>query len=256
MLAPMFFLGAYPLLGSLLFIALGTALGSFGTVLVSRLPQGRSILGRSRCPRCHKTLSAVELVPFLSYIVQRGRCTACAGRIPWLYPLLEACTGILFLLALLREGFWFMPALVLGVALWLYLSVTIMDAQTGYISDYLSFPFLIFSIVYALFFPPLPLIAPFLGGAFFALQWGMSRGRWVGSGDIIIGAGMGFLLRDWRLLVVALFVAYIIGAVTAFALILLKKKTVKDRLPFVPFLFIATMVTLLMGYDILDWYIF
>ncbi len=256
MLSPMLSLGDYPVLGSLLFLAIGVVMGSFGTVLVSRLPQGRTILGRSQCPRCGKTLGPAELVPLLSFAVQGGRCRSCESRIPWLYPIVEAFSALLFLLAFLRQGMWVLPGLALGVVLWLFLLVTIMDAQTGFISDYLSFPFLVLSVVYALFFPPLPIIAPLIGAGFFAAQWAGSRGKWVGSGDIIIGAGMGFLLRDWRLLVIALFLAYIIGALTALVLILFKKKTIKDRLAFVPFLFVATLITLIAGYDILDFYIF
>ncbi|MFA6039637.1 MAG: prepilin peptidase [Candidatus Peribacteraceae bacterium] len=244
----------FPLATSVLYFILGLAFGSFGTVLVTRIPEGRSIMGRSHCVRCGKTLGALELIPLLSFAFLRGQCGSCAARIPWLYPLIEFFSGLLFVLALFLEGFAFLPATLLALTLWSFFLVTVMDAQTGYVSDYLSFPFLALGVAYAFFSPPLQLAAPLIGAGVFAVQWGVSRGFWVGSGDIIVGAAMGFLLRDWRLLVVALFLSYIIGTLVAVTLMLLKIKSLKDRMVFVPFLFVGTLLTMLFGYTILDWY--
>ncbi|MEK7218483.1 MAG: prepilin peptidase [Patescibacteria group bacterium] len=250
----MLFLPANQAAVSIFFFVFGLVFGSFGTVLVTRIPEGRSIMGRSHCVRCGRELRARELVPLLSFAFLRGRCGSCAARIPWLYPLIELFSGALFVLALYQETFALLPALLLAFTLWLFFLVAVMDAQTGFVSDYLSFPLLAVGVAYAFFSPPLQLLAPLIGAGIFALQWGISRGAWVGSGDIIVGAAMGFLLRDWRLLVVALFLSYIIGTAVALTLMLLKLKTMKDRMVFVPFLYVGTLITLLFGYTILDWY--
>ncbi|WP_133051576.1 prepilin peptidase, partial [Geobacillus zalihae] len=65
-------------------------LGSFFNVVGLRVPAGESIIRpRSHCPACGRTLSAGELIPVVSYVVQRGRCKGCGGRISPLYPAME-----------------------------------------------------------------------------------------------------------------------------------------------------------------------
>lgn len=77
------------------------------------------------------------------------------------------------------------------------------------------------------------------------MQWLLSNGKWVGSGDILIGLTMGAMLGSWELLGVALLIAYILGGLFAAVALVTHRKKRGDRIPFIPFLFIATMVTLL-----------
>lgn len=244
----------FPFASSVLAFVFGTIFGSFGSVLLARIPAGRWIGGRSRCGRCKTQLRAMDLIPLLSFAFLRGRCRRCRTRISRLYPALELASGFLFVLALTSRGFVFLPSLLLALALWLLFLNAVMDARTGFVSDYLTFPFVALSILLALLAPPFPLLAPAIGAGFFAVQWLLSRGRWVGSGDILVGAGMGFLLRDARLVIVALFLAYVTGAAVALTLMLVRRKTVKDRLAFVPFLFLGTLASLLCGYMLIGWY--
>lgn len=83
----------------------GLCVGSFLNVVVHRLPlEGESVSKprRSRCPSCRNTLSWKENVPLVSWLLQRGRCRHCAWPIPWRYPLVEACTALLFWLVAVR----------------------------------------------------------------------------------------------------------------------------------------------------------
>jgi prepilin signal peptidase PulO-like enzyme (type II secretory pathway) len=81
---------------------LGLAVGSFLNVLADRLPQGKSILGRSRCDHCGRVLRWFDLLPLTSFFAYRRRCRTCKGRLSWQYPIVEAATGLLFLLTFFK----------------------------------------------------------------------------------------------------------------------------------------------------------
>ncbi len=75
----------------------GLVFGSFVTALSYRLPRGESIAhGRSRCPSCGHTLTAVDLVPVLSWVFHKGTCRHCKAKVPWRYPAIELITAVLF----------------------------------------------------------------------------------------------------------------------------------------------------------------
>src|SRR3990167_6665321 len=84
----------YPI--TLFLFVFGACIGSFLNALNYRVVKGKSLLGRSFCPHCKKTLSAKELVPILSYLFQKGRCTKCKKPISPRYPLVELATAIGF----------------------------------------------------------------------------------------------------------------------------------------------------------------
>lgn len=84
---------------------LGLLFGSFAALVAWRLPRGEGLAGgRSRCRDCGRNLAAIDLVPLLSYIVQRGRCRQCGAAVPLSYPMIEAATGILFVLVFWGVG--------------------------------------------------------------------------------------------------------------------------------------------------------
>lgn len=88
----------------ILFFLFGAAIGSFLNVLIARYDPARSLfyfpalLGRSRCPRCKKTLGVFELVPIFSFIFLRAKCRGCKGSIRFRYPLVEILSGLIFIL--------------------------------------------------------------------------------------------------------------------------------------------------------------
>src|SRR5262249_59732368 len=83
---------------------LGLIIGSFLNVVVARLPEHQSLLGRSVCPRCAAQIEARDNIPLLSFILLRGRCRACRGRISWRYPMIELGTAAALLAAFARFG--------------------------------------------------------------------------------------------------------------------------------------------------------
>lgn len=247
---------------TLLFFILGAAWGSFLSVAVKRTPTGRS-----HCPKCKKTLGAFDLIPILSYIILRGKCRYCKKPIPLYYPGLEIICGLTFVLVYLK----FMPLTAAPVE------------QIGKLIAFLTITtVLLFIFFYDLFKLEIPdkIILPSIAGGFllsltplidasfwsgligasgavifFGGQMIVSNGAWVGGGDLKLGAFMGFIL-GWKLLLVALITAYVIGGIVGLALIITKRADRKTAIPFGPFLVLGTFTAFFAGEYILNWFIF
>jgi prepilin signal peptidase PulO-like enzyme (type II secretory pathway) len=187
--------------------------------------------------------------------------------IPWHYPAIEIATGVLFALLYLSFTWGFTDNLGLeGVFLLgrnlLFTSFLIIlfvyDLRYMLILDRFTIPAMIIALLLNFFLgyvsPELMLLGALILGGFFWLQFVLSKGKWVGGGDIRLGVVMGLMLGLWQGLV-ALFLAYIIGAVVGVVLLLSKKATRKTQLPFGVFLTLATFIMLFAGDVILDWYI-
>ena len=98
------------------------------------------------------------------------------------------------------------------------------------------------------------ILGAFIAGGFFYLQFIISKGKWIGGGDIRLGLFMGASL-GFYIVLVALFIAYILGSIVGIILILIGKKSMGSKLPFGTFLAPATLIALFWGQNILDWYI-
>lgn len=246
----------------------GLAIGSFLNVLISRLPNKESVIkGRSRCPSCKHTLGFFDLFPILSFILLGGKCKYCHKKISVQYPLVEAATALLFLTAY----FVFIPedrpinyfSFLKLTRAWFFISAMIIifayDFKRYLILDQIVYP----SIIAAILTIPIFLggqleqnlfwgvfLAAILGGGFFLLQYIISKGRWVGGGDVKMGVLMGLILGLSGLFF-ALFFAYIIGAIFSLWFIISKRKTIKDALPFGPFLATGTIISLFWAEEII-----
>lgn len=232
---------------------LGTAIGSFLNVVIARLKSQESIFkNRSHCPFCNKKLNWQELVPILSFIVQGGKCKNCKERISWQYPLVEFFTGLSFLLIFIYQ----LPIFIYLITCFLII-LFVYDLKHYLVPDKIIYPailvagiwYLVSSIQNTSYQLLNTILAVLIGGGFFLIIVLISKGKWMGIGDIKIGILMGLLL-GWDLLFVALFLAFLIGAIVSIVLLILKKKSLKSEIPFGPFLTGATFITLLWG-DIL-----
>lgn len=234
----------------------GLAVGSFVNVVIYRMHFGGSIItGRSACPSCRRTLAARDLVPLLSFLALKGKCRSCTKPISWQYPAVELAVGALFVLLWIRFGLTPTFALLAISAAFLVI-IFIYDLQHGLILDRVTIPAIVVAVA-ASFARGLPWTSILLGAAIgflvFYLQFVISKGTWVGGGDIRLGALMGVLL-GWQGVILALFLAYVSGALVAIPLLILKRKQMKDPIPFGTFLTAATMFTLLYGDGIIAWY--
>jgi leader peptidase (prepilin peptidase) / N-methyltransferase len=197
-------------------VAVAPAIGSFLGVLVRRLPAGRPVVvGRSCCEACGHTLTPREMVPLLSYLVQRGRCRACGAAIAPAHAWIElAALGVAIVSALLVPG---------GVGLWItcalgwwLLALAWIDAEHFRLPDPLTLPLVLAGLGEAWWLAPDTLtdraIAAALGfGALWALRFAYRqlRGReGLGLGDAKLlaagGAWVGLLALPYVILVAAL----------------------------------------------------
>ncbi len=233
-------------------ILIGLCLGSFLNALAYRVGTNQSIVpGRSKCPCCGVTIAWRDLIPVISFLLLRARCRNCRQPISWQYPLVELITATALVVLYLR--FDLTPEFVVAAVTTLFLiPIFLTDWRYYIIPDSLSIPGLIMVTGLQLWFgASLKSLAlgVFVGAGFFAWQYILSRGRWIGAGDIRVGALMGAALGLSRTLV-ALFLAYIGGAIVALILIARGQKQPSSRLPFGTFLTIATFVALLCGAQI------
>ena len=235
---------------------LGLFVGSFLNVVVERVHSNTSwVRGRSQCPKCKHTLQWFELIPLLSFALQRGACRACGKRISWQYPLMELATGAVFagLAAVFSLG---APLVFYIIVTAFLLMIVVYDAKWQQIPDHFTLP--AFGVAFLASMAVgrdwrSVLLGITVGAGVFLLQYVVSRGTWVGSGDMRLGAVMGALLGLGGV-VVALALAYISGAVFGVYLIMTRKATPKTKIAFGTFLVVATYVVLLFEERILAFF--
>jgi prepilin signal peptidase PulO-like enzyme (type II secretory pathway) len=231
----------------------GTIIGSFLNVVALRYNTGRSINGRSACFSCGHKLSWYELVPLFSFIASLGKCRSCKSKISWQYPLVEALTGILFVLLFNYFG------LTLHLLFWvilvsLLIVIGVYDLRHKIIPDGLVYAFSIIALLghvllgeFNFWFVAAGII---LFIPFFFL-WFISKGKWIGLGDGKLALGFGFALGlvDG---ISAIVLAFWIGAVVSVLLLAFKGKqlTIKSEIPFGPFLILGFLLILFFGWDV------
>jgi leader peptidase (prepilin peptidase)/N-methyltransferase len=249
----------------------GTAIGSFLNVVAIRLPKRRKFLQlqqRSKCPKCRHILHAPDLVPLFSYLFLRGRCRYCHKPISSQYVLLELITGATFALLVWQYGI-SGQALVGLVGASFFIALGAIDARLKIVPDALSLPAIVVT-----FLINLAVICSFgtdgittamlrslggllvgagIGALWFAVQWLVSRGRWVGTGDIRLGALLGVFL-GMPFTLVALFLAYITGSLWAVILLARRKVKFGGSIPFGAFLALAGILTFIFGPAVVSWY--
>ena len=242
-----------------IFFILGLIIGSFLNAVIFRLPDGKSFLtGRSECRNCHHELSSADLVPIFSFIFLRGQCRYCRQRISWQYPLVELATGIVFGLLAYQSGSSLgEPGLWASAVFAAFLIVVgIYDFKHFLILDRVVLPAAVLALIWAGFEGYLlaSLYGALLVAGFFAAQYYISRGRWIGFGDVKLGIFLGLLL-GWQLSLLMLVLAYFLGAATGLGLVLLGRKTMSSKLPLGSFLAISAIMVMLYGDGVLAWYL-
>lgn len=240
-----------------LVVLLGFALGSFLNAVIYRLHVGVSFLkGRSYCPRCKHDLSIKDLLPVVSFLALRGKCRYCKKPISWQYPLVELSTTILLLLLYINFS--------ISASFFVYLVYTcflivifVYDLRYYLILDRVSIPALVLALVLSLTVLKIGIISialgMLIGGGFFFLQFVISRGKWIGGGDVRLGIVMGAML-GWQYLLVALFAAYILGSIIGIGLVVFGNKRWKSQVPFGTFLAASTFLTFLFGDPVIVMY--
>lgn len=254
-------------------ILLGLAFGSFITAFTWRLHEKKDfVAGRSECESCGHVLSVLDLLPVISWVFLRGRCRYCKKRISWANPLLELSMAVLFLLSYIFWPYSFDQWQALAAfAIWLVylvllMSLVVYDLRWMLLPNAVVFPLIALglidaalvvslqgSISLAAYLSHIALGACALGGFYWVL-YEVSKGRWVGFGDVKLGVFMGIVL-GWQQALMVLFAANVIGLVVILPALMMGKLGMKTRLPFGPFLIAGFIIVGLFGNKIINWYI-
>jgi len=238
----------------------GLIIGSFLNCLIWRLHKEESMWGRSYCPKCKKQIAWRDNVPVFSYLFLLGKCRHCKKKISWQYPVVEFVTGVLFVIAFLInfETMEYLKIIRDLLIISVMIIIFVYDLRWYMILDIVTLPAIIIFFIINLFlgFSWLGmLVAGFVGGGFFLAQFIVSKGRWIGGGDIRLGLLMGVALGRLDLLILALMLSYFSGSIIGVFLILFKKRKWSSEVPFGVFLSISTLVALFWGDIIVNWYL-
>jgi len=238
----------------------GAVVGSFLNVVIYRLPRQQSLVRpRSACPSCGATIRWFDNIPILSWLMLRGRCRRCSGRISVRYPLVEAAAGALAVLALWRWGPGLTGAEVVVFA-WASLVLGLIDLDHQILPDVITYPAIVFgltaswfggytwwldSLVGALVGAALPIAVILLYRALRGIE-GM------GWGDVKYLAAIGSVV-GLRGCVGVLVIAATAGAVIGMGLIVSGRGSGKTALPFGTFLALAVILWLYAPASWLAW---
>lgn len=269
----------------LLAAVLGLLVGSFLNVVIYRLPvmmqrdwrsqcaellevsgepaQARFDLTmpRSRCPACSHTITALENIPVISYLVLRGKCSACGVRISPRYPLIEILTGVLSATVAWHFGFGWTAGAAL-VLTWALIALSFIDVDHQLLPDTITLPFLWIGLALSLVIIDgdvlfvsshdaiIGALAGYLSLWSVYMLFKLLTGReGMGHGDFKLLAMFGAWL-GWQALPVIILMSSLMGAVLGICMIVIRGRDRNLPIPFGPYLALAGWITLLWGEDI------
>lgn len=239
-------------------VILGLVIGSFLNVCIYRIPMEKSIsFPPSHCTKCNHNLSPLDLIPVLSYIFLRGRCKYCNEKVSIRYPLIESLNGLLYLLIYLKFGL-----TLITLKYCILASVLIVIGMIDYDTQFVYTSTTIFGGVIAVIFIIVQdityktgIVDLILGGVIGLGIIGsivfLTKG--MGEGDIEIAAVCGLFLGIKGILL-GLFLAIILGGVIGVIILALKLKKAKEKIAFGPCIAIGSLISMLWGTEILNFY--
>jgi len=252
----------------LLLIVLGLMLGSFVNAFVWRWHEKRNwVSERSECSHCHHKLGPLDLVPVFSWLFLKGKCRYCHKKIED-SPLVEITLPSLFLLS-----YFCWPLQLHGVGLtqfafWLiflviFLALAVYDIRWFLLPDKIVFPAIGLAIIQIVVVAVQQknfngFIGAALGmlavGGLFYIIFQISKGKWIGGGDVKLGLALGILAGGLLQGFLLLFFASVAGLLAALPMLVKGKANRKTHLPFGPFLIVGLIVVKLFGTAIVAWY--
>jgi len=271
----------------ILLIGFGLILGSFANAVIWRLHEQQSakkplskkarqdlsiMRGRSMCIHCHHQLGALDLIPVVSYVILRGKCRYCAKPIDdtpvaeLLMPALFVVSYIWWPYDLSVVGFTLGWTLFVGwvLCLVMFVILALYDFRWYVLPDRVVFPLIGLSMATVV------LRASVFGGGWavvVASLWGVvltaglfyliytiSKGAWIGFGDVKLAIALGLLVGGPLNALILLFVSSLAGSLAATPMIMQGKKISGTRIPFGPFLLFGAVVVVLFGTGLSMWY--
>ena len=241
---------------TIVFGIFGLVFGSFYNVVGLRIPKGESIVNPpSHCTSCGKRLTAFELIPVLSYLIQRGKCKGCGVKVSPIYCFTEIVTALLFALCYVKFGF----TAELAVAL-LFVSllviINVSDIAYMLIPNKILLFFLPFLIVSRIVSPLEPwwdsLLGAVIGFSILLLIAVVSKGG-MGGGDIKLFFLIGLVLGTIHTLL-TLFLASVVGMIVGIIVLKVRGQGRKTPVPFGPSIAVGALLAYFYGDQLIEWY--
>ncbi len=249
---------------------IGLSLGSFVNALVWRLHEKKDwIKARSQCVNCHHELAAIDLIPIISWIILRGRCRYCQKPISIQYPIVELITAVLFLLSYIywpvALNGWHIAVFIFWLAaLTGLIALAVYDLRWMLLPTRLIYVLMVFGLIMAIInivgstnrlgVSLGYLEGALIGGGIFYIIFQISKGKWIGGGDVRLGFLLGLLASTALRSFLLIFIASIIGTIVSIVLMSVSKLKRTSLIPFGPFLIISIVIVQLAGADIIKLY--
>lgn len=269
----------------MLLVGLGLIVGSFLNVVIHRLPimlerqwwqQAREVLHpeqpqaahetfnlavpHSHCPQCKAPVKPWQNIPVVSYLLLRGQCGSCKARISIRYPLVELLTALLTL----AVGMVFGPtlmALCYAALVWALIALALIDVDTQLLPDDITLPLLWAGLIANALFRWVPLAESLWGAvAGYLLLWSVywlfklvTGKEGMGYGDFKLLAALGAWL-GWTMLPLIILLASVSGTVISVLVMVLKKQSTEQPVPFGPYLALGGLAALFFGEALIDLY--
>ncbi|GIU82138.1 MAG: prepilin peptidase [Acidobacteria bacterium] len=270
------------------FFSLGAIIGSFLNVVIYRVPRRESIVfPNSFCPECKTPIKPYDNIPILSWIILKGKCRHCKGKISLRYPFVEFLTATIFFLTFKHIGLnAFLPFALAFVSA--MIALIFIDAEHMILPDVITYPLFVLALVsrlaFALFFGkeffsdlnyfPATAIEGFpswivtlisaifgalVGSGFLLITaklWEYLRKvEAMGMGDVKMMLGVGAFL-GWRLTFLTIFFGAFTGSLAGVAISLIRgERNLQTQIPFGVFLGAGAIVSLLLGEQIINAYL-
>lgn len=266
-------------ISTLFFAVIGLLVGSFLNVVIYRLPKmmqresdnyvasesGKELphadrynlmVPRSRCPHCQHQITALENIPVISYLILRGKCSACKAPISLRYPLIEAITGALSAFMIWHFGSGYM-GLSAVVFCWFLVAMTMIDTDTQLLPDDLTLPLLWIGLAINIYSTFTSLESAVIGAIFgYLILWSVywlfklvTGKEGMGYGDFKLLAALGAWM-GWSMLPLIILLSSLVGATIGLTMIVLGKMGFSKQIPFGPYLAGAGLIALVYGQTI------
>jgi prepilin signal peptidase PulO-like enzyme (type II secretory pathway) len=226
--------------------------------------------GKSMCPHCKHELAARDLVPVVSWAALGGKCRYCGKPIPAQYPLVELATALLFI----ASYFWWpvdlSPAVQASIFIFWLLLLTGLIALVVYDLRWYLLPDRIVIFLGCVAIAQAATIAQAaanplttvlnmiggvaIGGGLFYVLFQVSKGKWIGGGDVKLGWLLGLIAGTPARSLLFIFLAALLGSLASLPLLGSKRLKRDSLIPFGPFLIAGLFIVQLFGADILHWY--
>ncbi len=248
--------------GYVVFFILGALLGSFGNVIIYRLPKGLSVVKpRSHCQGCNQMVAWYDNIPMISWLILRGRCRHCQAQFSFRYFMVELIMAVLFALTFHFVGWsWLLVddlIFVFGLVV-----CSFIDLEHMILPDVFTLSGIVIGLIGALLNPERYFWEAFagvmMGGGFLwmtaYIYFLMTKKEGMGGGDIKLIAWIGAVM-GWKAIPFVIFSSAVIGTVVGLYMARGQKAGLKTMIPYGPFLAAGAIIYLLGGQTLGQWYL-